>query len=321
LSPANFERSIDFDVTYKDSDVKPDENPNMIINHTIKVTNQDNHFIKIYGIEYDVEILETNAETVLINLGKTYSPRVSFFSTNDSTDRSVLLKFPINEFTKIVDHKLRNGYGKLLFKIGCEMHYEVYYRHDGKRFYYLKKALEISPSKFMHDHHPYRVQLSDEQISSLIRKNKYTERLRTDLTLLDEPINNEHLAGAIENLKQAARGYNEGNFSSVILNIRNALANDLTEKVGANAKKKNALKNGIKEKCLMNIPEKDKGDYKEILNYIGKILASLLSINHKYAHENQSTIRMRPLHADLELLYFSVSLLTKYLTTLNNTKV
>ena len=146
MSPANSERSIDFDVTYKDSDVKPDENPNMIINHTIKATNQDNHFIKIYGIEYDVEILETNAETVLINLGKTYSPRVSFFSTKHSTDRSVLLKFPINEFIKIVDHKLRNGNGKFLFKIGCEMHYEVYYCHDD--FYYLKKALEISQSKF-----------------------------------------------------------------------------------------------------------------------------------------------------------------------------
>jgi hypothetical protein len=320
LLQTNSEHSIDFDVTYKDLDVKPDENPNMIINHTIKATNQDNHFIKIYGIEYDVQILEATAETVLFNLGKTYSPRVSFFSTQYPTDRSVLLKFPINEFTKVVDHKLRKGNGKFLFKIGCEMHYEVYYRHDD--FYYLKKALEISPSKFMHDHHPYRVQPSDEQISSLIRKNKYTERLRTDLTLLDEPINNEHLAGAIENLKHAARGYIEGNFSSVIFNIRNALANDLTEKVDANAsKKKNALKNSIMEKCLMNIPEKDKGDYKEILNYVGQIMASLLSINHKYAHENQSTIRMRPLHVDLELLYFSVSLLTKYLTTLNNTKL
>jgi hypothetical protein len=61
--------------------VKLDGNPNMIIDHTIKATNQNNHFIKIYGIEYDIEILETNAETVLINLGKTYSPRVSFFST------------------------------------------------------------------------------------------------------------------------------------------------------------------------------------------------------------------------------------------------
>jgi len=50
---------------------------------------------------------------------------------------------------------------------------------------------------------PYRIQPSDEQISSSIRKNEYTERLRTDLTLLDEPINNEHLAGAVENLKQA----------------------------------------------------------------------------------------------------------------------
>jgi hypothetical protein len=76
LSATDSEHSIGFDVTYKDSHVKPDENLNMIINHTIKATNQDNHFIKIYGIEYDVEILESSTETVLINLGKTYSPHV-----------------------------------------------------------------------------------------------------------------------------------------------------------------------------------------------------------------------------------------------------
>jgi hypothetical protein len=117
---------IDFELTYKDLDVKPDENPNMIINHTIKATNPDNHFIKIYGIEYDVEIVESNTENVLINLGKTYSPYVSFLSTQSSANRSVLLKFPINEFTKIVDCKLRNV--KFLFKINCAMHYEVYYQ-------------------------------------------------------------------------------------------------------------------------------------------------------------------------------------------------
>ena len=59
---------IDFELTYKDLDVKPDENPNMIINHTIKATKPDNHFIKIYGIEYDVEIVDSNTENVLINL-------------------------------------------------------------------------------------------------------------------------------------------------------------------------------------------------------------------------------------------------------------
>lgn len=36
----------------------------------------------------------------------------------------------------------------------------------------------------MHNHRPHRVQPSDEEISSLIRKNKYTDRLRTDLALL-----------------------------------------------------------------------------------------------------------------------------------------
>ncbi|MGB8934550.1 MAG: hypothetical protein WCC17_05535, partial [Candidatus Nitrosopolaris sp.] len=202
-----------------------------------------------------------------------------------------------------------------LFKINCAMHYEVYYQRDD--CYYLKKTLRISPSKFMNSQRQFRVQASDEQISLFIRKNKYTKILRTDLPLLDEPFNNQSLTNAVRNLKLAAEGYIEGNFSSLIINIRNALANDLTEKVG----KKNVLKKVIKDQCLLNIPEKDKNDYKRILNDVGKILASLLSLNHKYAHENQNNITMRPLHADLELLYFSTSLLTKYLTTLNNTKI
>jgi hypothetical protein len=117
------------------------------------------------------------------------------------------------------------------------------------------------------------------------------------------------------------QGLIEGNFNSVILNTRNALSNSLTEKVDASpTEKKSALKKVIKEACLSNIPAKDKDDYKEILYYVGSILASLLSINHKYAHENQTTITMRPLHADLELLYFSASMFTKYLTTMNNGK-
>jgi hypothetical protein len=46
---------------------------------------------------------------------------------------------------------------------------------------------------------------------------------------------------------------------------------------------------------------------------------TLGSLNFK-PHENQTNITMRPLHADLELLYFSAQILTKYLTTLNNGK-
>jgi hypothetical protein len=135
----------------------------------------------------------------------------------------------------------------------------------------------------------------------------------------DAPINNQSLSSAIENLNLAAEGFIGGNFNTVILITRNTIANSLTEK-DASSTKKNVLKKDIKEACLPNIASKDKKDYKEILNQIGSILVSLLRINHKYAHENQSTITMRPLHADLELLYFSASVLTKYLTTLNNGK-
>jgi hypothetical protein len=44
---------VDFELTYKDLDVQVDEDPNMVIHHTIKTkTGIDNHHIKINGIEY-----------------------------------------------------------------------------------------------------------------------------------------------------------------------------------------------------------------------------------------------------------------------------
>jgi hypothetical protein len=64
---------VDFDLTFKDLDVQADEDPNMVIQHTIKTkTRLDNHFIKINGIEYYVEIYEilksNDADVLLVNL-------------------------------------------------------------------------------------------------------------------------------------------------------------------------------------------------------------------------------------------------------------
>jgi hypothetical protein len=305
-------------LTYEDLDVQVDEDRNMVIHHKIKTkTGLDNHFIKINGIEYHVEINEilrsNDTENLLINLGKTYSHVHSFLSTHSSANRSLLLKFPINKFSKIIESRLING--KFSFKIDCITYYETYVFSRG--YYYLKHVGQSPPTNMHSPQDGFRIKPTDDQISSIIRKNNYTNLLRTDLELLDQPIKNQPLSDAVNTLKLAAKGYIEGDFNTVILNVRNALLNDLTEKVD----QKNVLKTIIKDACLSKTPTKDKDDYKEILKSVGHILASLLSINNKYAHENQNTIRMRPLHADLELLYFSAALLTKYLTSLNNNKI
>jgi hypothetical protein len=316
------EQPIEFDLSYKGLDVRVDETPNIIINHSIATNiEQEDLFIKINGIKYIFEIYEilksNGNESLLIDLGNTYSHFISFFQGNRSTNRSVLMKLTTNNLAKLVNSGLIDN--KLLFKIAGKIDYEVYSYHHGS---YCLKDIKRSPYTYIHDlEREHRVNPSEEQVSLVIEKNKYTSKLRTEFPLGDEPINNQSLSSAIENLKLAAQGLIEGNFNSVIFNTRNALSNSLIEKVNASpTEKKSALKKDIKEACLLNIPAKDKDDYKEILNHVGSILASLLSINHKYAHENQNTITMRPLHADLELLYFSASVLTKYLTTLNNGK-
>jgi hypothetical protein len=130
-------------------------------------------------------------------------------------------------------------------------------------------------------------------------------------------VNNQNLAGTIENLRLAAQVFIEGNFNSIIINTRNAISNNLTEwDDPSSPKRRRILRREIKDACLSHVPIRDKDDYNEILNYAGNIAASLSGIVNKYTHENQNIIRLRPLHADLELLYYSVSLVTKYLTTL-----
>jgi hypothetical protein len=161
----------DFYLTFRKLDVQADEDPNIVIHHTIKAkTREDNPFIKINGIEYDVRILNNDTDNELINLGKTYSHVDSFFSTHSPADRSVLLKIPINKFSKIMESRLING--NFLFKIDCMMDYEIYFYSEG--CYYLKQVRQ-SPRTFIHSPEiDYRIRPTDDQISSIIKKNKYT---------------------------------------------------------------------------------------------------------------------------------------------------
>jgi hypothetical protein len=90
------------------------------------------------------------------------------------------------------------------------------------------KDVRRSPQTLVHSsEHKFRVQPTDDEISLIISKNKYTRKLGTEQSLLDKPKNNQQLTSAVENLKLAARGFIEGNFSSIILNTRNALINSL----------------------------------------------------------------------------------------------
>jgi hypothetical protein len=247
LSPT--EQPIEFDLSYKGLDVREDETPNIRINHSIATNiKQENVFIKINGIKYIFEIYEilksNYNESLLIDLGDTYSHFISFFQGNRSADRSVLMNLTTNNLAKVVNSGLIGN--KLLFKIAGEIDYEVYSYQNGN--YYLKD-IKRSPFTYVHDlQRKYRASPSEEQVSLIIEKNKYTDKLRTELHLGDEPINNQSLSNAIENLKLAAQGLIEGNFSSVILNTRNALSNSLTEKADASpTEKKSALKKVIKK--------------------------------------------------------------------------
>jgi LEA14-like dessication related protein len=80
-----FAQPLSFDLNYKVLDVLEDESPNMIIYHTVAITSKQNDFfIKIDGIRYDVEINEiiksNGNENQIIKLNNINSDQISFFS-------------------------------------------------------------------------------------------------------------------------------------------------------------------------------------------------------------------------------------------------
>ena len=106
-----------------------------------------------------------------------------------------------------------------------------------------------------------------------------------------------------------------------LINIRNIVLNDLTELTTDPNNPKNSirvLKKQIVSECIDQIPLELQGDYEKIVNNVGKMMTELLKNIHTFVHENNDKILRYPYAGDMELMYFSICLILRYLYRISN---
>ena len=315
------------DFKYNNIEINNFRQPNIVIDHTIsiKLDQDDNSlYVKINEIDYRLDIyerlIENSQDMRLIKLDdvKIYEPS---FLTFDSisrkyvTNRSTLFEIPSQDFSKIINSKMKGN--KIVLSVECTIKCEIYKSQNG---YFLLKTIGLFDNKFMYrDQNTNRITLTDEEISILIKGNRYTEIIKLNISLEKEFAINDSLRNAIEQLKSASKGFEDGNYYTVLVNSRNAIFNYLTE-YNTNRKRR-VIKQEIKDIYLSNTPEKLTKFYEDIFHEIERMTSSISGLLSKFIHTDSDKVIQRPLIADLELIYFSICLLIRYLTKLTNSKI
>ncbi len=308
-----------FQLIFSDVEVEPDDFLNIVIVHQVNIPNKIDEptYIKVNGIEYDVEFSEILAanknEQKLFTIRGLYSSVVSFFHRNESVDRSILVRIRQTDFNKLVNSRLAKN--ELALQITCKIDYEQYtYSNE---LYYLQKCSRHANTFMRTFHDPDQIVLSDPQFSLILTGNRFTERIILELPTREVPAIAD-LENALKSLQLAAVGYKEGNYEKILINTRNTVYNDLTElRTVGSSKKERVLKTAIEIACIARCPEDDKKIYENILNEMGKVLASLVRTLSKFIHIDQGKIIKVPLDNDLEVIFFSLSLIVRYLTKLS----
>lgn len=124
---------------------------------------------------------------------------------------------------------------------------------------------------------------------------------------------NQDVKAAINSLGDAAHEFEQGNYHVVLLNIRNAIINHLTEVGMRNNQKKRFLKTDLKKQYIESAPTTVKKIYEEIFSKFEGELLAVLDIVHKFVQDD-NTLKLVPMAEDLELTYFSTALIIRYLT-------
>jgi hypothetical protein len=84
----------------------------------------------------------------------------------------------------------------------------------------------------------------------------------------------------------------------------------------SSTKKERVLKASIRTACSLKCPDSDRKIYEDVLKEMGKVVASLVRILSKFIHIDQGKIIKAPFGTDLEFIYFSLSLIARYLSRL-----
>lgn len=226
-----------------------------------------------------------------------------------------MFEIPPYDFNKIINIKMKGN--KVVLKLECSLKCEIYQYYNS--YYYLKN-IRLFDRKFMHqDQTINRIILSEQEISQLIKDNKYKEIFKTNIRLDTQSASNNLLKNAINQLELASKGFEEGNYHKILVSSRNAIFNHLTEIDSSNSKQpKRIIKKEIKELYLSNAPEDLVNFYEDVLYNVERMLVSISGLLSKFIHTDIDKIKQISRIEDLELIYFSTCLLTKYLTNLTN---
>lgn len=280
--------------------------------------NKNNSYLKINHIKYQAEILEelkTNTiENELINLDTTNLVVNSFSEIPKTLDISIVLKIPYNYFRNIIKSRLTGN--QIIFKIECTIYYEIYLKTTNGLI--LQDFGENST--FLHDtNSKYRIKPIEDELVKIIKQNKYTDILHIEIPIQNDKLLSDLLNKTLNELKFASDGLIKGNYETLLIHSRNAVIIHLTKLVdnkNSNYKKR-ILKEEIVNDCLKATPENLKRFYKDILTQVEKLLASIVQLLSKFIHEETGKILMRPVNEDMELIFFSLCLICKYLINIS----
>ncbi|HEY9386568.1 MAG TPA: hypothetical protein VIP70_05985 [Nitrososphaeraceae archaeon] len=119
-------------------------------------------------------------------------------------------------------------------------------------------------------------------------------------------------------MQYAADEFEKGNIRGVLVDIRNAVPNYLTQVVNVKNKKKAVLNIAF----LAGAPTNARNIYKNIIDNLQNELLAALETIHKFVHEDCDILKMTAMRDDLELTHYSVALIaliTSNLARINKT--
>jgi hypothetical protein len=236
---------------------------------------------------------------------------MSIFESIESVDRAVLIRIREGDFNKLLQSRMVKN--KIYLHITCKVDYEQYLHIDD--YYRLQMCGRYPDTPMLGLDGTDTVSLTEEEMSTIVTKNRYTEWILLEIPLKDESSNSD-LTEAMKGLRLAAEGFKEGNYYQILINARNAVFNHLTEKIQGSISQVRILKSDIVNSCLSKCPEYDRKIYTEILKEMGAVIVSLVNILSQFIHKDQDKIIKIPLENDLEVIYFSIALIVRYLSRL-----
>jgi hypothetical protein len=271
----------------------------------------DDCYLHINNMPFKIELLNAQDEGTASrehNIG-TCLLEENLFIPQGTTSYAVLY-VPLNTLIleKIIEIRSRGRFAA--FRISATIVSLIYCKKESE--YIISNAIRgiYSIERITSNGKTNYILLSQSDLNQILNSVNYTEILKFETPLYDYNTSiNQDLKSALGTLKIAAGHLKNGNYEGVMINVRKAITNHLTDIVS----NKRVLRSSIKQDVLAKAPTEAQNTYADDLKRIEDIIRQNYKITNLFLHENVDTLRMAPLPEDAEYVYFSVSLICKYL--------